>query len=440
MKKTSLSIILTSLIATAGFSADSISDAFKDGKVNGEIRAFYIDRDYAPGVHRNGFSLGGSLGFDTASYNGLSLGAKFYTTNGLGWNQSGSEKDPSLFGKGKDSYSILGEAYAAYSVGKTTVKVGRQKLATPLASHDDARMIPNLFEAAVLINSDVPNTTLILAHVTKMAANTIANAYGVGSAPAIELALAGGYGPGYESGKFKNMGSVALTDAVSTDGVTAIAGIYAKDGFKVQLWDYFAHDILNALYIDASYKTKIGDLSLSVAGQFINESDVGDNKASSVAQTALGHPEEKEVDSTYFGAKIGFGYGMFAGYAAFSTTDSNDEAVTNGGIISPWGGMPAYTQGMVTRHNFLADTDSFKLALSAKPIDGLKVAGYYAEYDVGEKNSYQNGTAWTASEFGYDFTYQATKELKLKLRGNFPSDFKEGLDWDEHRVIAYYKF
>ena len=50
-------------------------------------------------------------------------------------------------------------------------------------------------------------------------------------------------------------------------------------------------------------------------------------------------------------------------HCLFSTTGSNDDTVTNGGnVITPWGGMPAYTQGMVTRHQFFANTDAWKVA------------------------------------------------------------------------------
>ncbi len=56
--------------------------------------------------------------------------------------------------------------------GNTNIKIGRQVLNTPLAGADDARMLPNLFEAAVLSNTDIENTTLIAAHVTRETVGT----------------------------------------------------------------------------------------------------------------------------------------------------------------------------------------------------------------------------------------------------------------------------
>ncbi len=80
------------------------------------------------------------------------------------------------------------------------------------------------------------------------------------------------------------------------------------------------------------------------------------------------------------------------------------------GIITPWGGMPAFTQGMVTRHQFFSDTDAWKVAGTYKLNELLgadvKATVYYTEFDVGATNSYNNGTAWTASESGWDIQYQ----------------------------------
>lgn len=113
---------------------------------------------------------------------------------------------------------------------------------------------------------------------------------------------------------------------------------------------------------------------------------------------------------------------------------------TNGGIITPWGGMPAFTQGMVTRHQFFADTTTTKFAgvYNVKAMN-LKAVGYYATYDVGAKNAV-NATAFEAKEAGFDFIYMARKDLQVRFRGNFPTDFAKDLGWNEYRFIVNYNF
>lgn len=423
----------------ASADVNSIADAFANGTVNGQIRAFYITRDRSGAVgdaqtDRDALAAGGHLKYETASFHGLSAGAAFYTTNAiLGLNKSGDdERNPTLFGEDKKGYSILGEIYLNYKTGNTNIKVGRQKLNTPLAGADDARMLPNLFEAAVVSNTDIADTTLIGAHITKFAAGTFSNAYGSNA-----LSLHSGYGLNNISGEFLNAGEYAVGQ--DTDGVTALAAIYSGiDGLKLQAWDYYAHDILNAVYLqaDAKWNCLISDsVKPFASAQYITQSEVGD---------ALG---VDKVDSQYWGVKAGATIGGLTLSGAYSATGDSDGA-TNGGIISPWGGMPAFTQGMVTRHQFFADTTAVKGAASYNFKDlGLKATAYYAEYDVGRKaavgtteNDVLNARSYTAKEAGFDFIYQASKELQLRFRGNFPTDFVPGLDWTEYRFIANYNF
>ncbi len=448
MKKVSLSLAL--LLSIPAFSADSLMEAFSQGKLDGQIRTFYISRNYEGSINysRDALSLGGSIGYETASLYGLSLGAKFYTTNGVGGNNGLFENriDPTLFGDDTKSYSQLGEAYIKAVYGKTAFKAGRQKLDTPLAGADDARMVPNLFEAYVLSNSDIKDTTLIAGHVNKISAGSFSNAYAqdgfsrdankaiTGISANGALALASGYGLNNVSNKFMDMADYAIGGLDNgTNGVSVVAVVNKSlTGTTIQLWDYYAYDILNAIYADVTFTNKVGNFGYNVALQYINESDIGDKLAG-------------EIDSTYYGAKIG---GTLSGVSlsfAYSNTGSSDGATLNGGVISPWGGMPAYTQGMVTRHQFFADTDAYKVSLGYN----LKSAGLadvdmtlaHCEYES-KKSIYNGNKDLESSETLFDIIYKPAniKGLNLRLRGNYPSDFKDNLSWNEYRFIANYNF
>lgn len=431
MKTITYSLLAATLLVPSVATADSLADAFTNGKTSGQIRSFFIDRDRdgthaTSPLHRNAWAAGGYLKYETAELSGVTLGTAFYTTNSIS-DVKDADKNPTLFDDNKDSYSILGEAYLQYKAGNTAVKIGRQKLDTPLAGSDDARMLPNLFEAAVISNTDVENTTLIGAHVTRFAAGTFSNAY-----VSDLLAAHSGYGLNNISGRFVDMGEYAV--GRNSAGVTAAAAIYnGIEGVTLQAWDYYAHDILNAVYLqgDVSWNCLISDMIKPTASvQYISESDIGDKFVG-------------DVDSQYVGAQLAAGIGNTKLSVAYSQTgDSND--VTNGGIISPWGGMPAFTQGMVTRHQFFADTSATKAA-GTYNLAGVGVNGsatvYYTEFDVGAKNAVTN-SEFTAKESGFDIIYnpEAVKNLQLRLRANYARDFVPGLDWDEYRVIANYNF
>lgn len=435
----------------------SIATMFSEGKVSGQIREFSISRavsdtrsakdDYT----RSANAIGGHLSYETASYNGLSLGTSFHTTKGFLLDEDETDYtkvDPTLLGPDNSDYSILGEAYIKYNYKNTSFKGGRQKLQTPLAGADDVRMIPNFFEAYVLANTDIKDTTLVLAHVTKFAQGTFGRAYGGGI-----LAATGGYSAVDDKdqvGEFVNMGKYAV--GKDTAGVTVASATYTGiKNLKVQLWDYYAYDILNAVYGEASFSWKClltDKVKPFASAQFIKEDNVGDNLLSGLGG-------DGKIDSLYYGVKFGAKVENFTAYVAYSRTTDNDlgDSSYSHAIISPWGAMPAYTQGMVTRHVFLAGTQATKVAASynfKKFGPDLKTVLYYGSYNMEEFNGYTEGDA---SEAGFDIIYNTgfIKNLQLRFRGNFSNDFyvkdssddatlNGSLGWDEYRFIANYSF
>ena len=123
MNKT-LRLSLVSMLAITGLqAAEDLRGMFKEGKVSGEIRAFYVDRaqdGWGAAVHRNSTALGGHLKYETAAYEGLSLGAAFYTTNRVLRSVEYTNTSPALLAKGGFSQDILGEAYLKYTNGDNT--------------------------------------------------------------------------------------------------------------------------------------------------------------------------------------------------------------------------------------------------------------------------------------------------------------------------------
>ncbi|MDA3908567.1 MAG: OprD family outer membrane porin [Sulfurimonas sp.] len=457
-----LSAMVIGLLSSVSVqAADDLSSMFKEGKTSGQIREFTINRNVTDtrsakdSYERKANTIGGHLKFVTDDFKGLSFGTAFYTTNGfwLGDTKDSTEVDPTLFGVDNEGYAILGEAFIKYKFGETEFIGGRQKITNPMISSDDARMLPNLVETYSITNKNLPDTTLEIAHTTKFAQGTFGRAYGAGGI----LAATAGYSavdPSGQVGDFVNMGDYAV--GKTTDGVTSLSAVYSGvKGLKVQLWDFYAHDIMNTIYADASYNLKLDSVTPFVAAQFIKQNDVGDNL---LRNTAISNATTGELDSMYYGLKAGVSIENFTIYAAYSaTTENSDSDLLNGSatkaIISMWGGMPAYTQGMVTRHQFLAGTKASKIAASYSFKDmgpDVKVVGYYANYDMHKNNGY---TEVDAKEGGFDIIYNTAfaKGLQLRLRGNYATDFygktsdvapanNGTVSWSEYRFIANYTF
>lgn len=448
-KQVILSIAAIGFVSAASLNAaDDINTMFSEGKVSGQARMFYIDREYQGSAgtktHRGTTAIGGYLKYETASLSGFNLGAAFYTTNKI---DSRNTVDQTLLGQDNENYTMLGEAYLGYKYQNTSFKGGRQKLSTPMLGDDDARMIPNLFEAYVLTNKDISNTTLTLGHVTKFAQGTFGRAYSATpTASNANKLLSATSGYSYidsldQTGEFENVGTYAFGE--STNGITMASITYTGiENLKLTLWDYYAHDIMNIVYADAnfSWKCLITDMIKPYAGvQVIKEDSVGDEFGG-------------DIDSTYVAAKFGFKIqNLDLSFAYSKTGDNNAAELASGGvtnaIISPWGGMPAYTQGMVTRHMFMAGTAASKVAATYNFKDmgaNLTTTAYYTEFDMDKNSGY--GIERTANEAGFDAIYnpQAIKNLQLRLRGNFPRGFAESSSgktgWNEYRFIANYNF
>jgi len=405
MKKLTLSLVAFIGCVNGLNAADDLSSMFSEGKVSGQIREFTIDRAYqgssGADTHRKANAVGGDLKFETADYNGLSFGTAFYTTNGF-LNDTPKEDltkvDPSLFGVDNKNESIVGEAYLQYKYSNTTFKGGRQKLNTPMAGVDDARMLPNLFEAYLLINTDVKDTTIIAGQVTRFNQGTFGRVYNAaaGGANAV-LSATSGYSAvdsRGQVGEFVNAGSYAVGE--STAGVSVLSATYTGvENLKLQLWDYVAYDLMNIVYAQADYSWTCllnENVKPFAAVQFIKENAMGDKLAGN-------------VDSLYWGAKFGAKVENFSAYVAYSQVGANsatDGALENA-VVTPWGGMPAFTQGMVTRHQFLAGTNAAKIAVSYNFKSfgpNLSTALYYASFDMDDNSGY--GIARTATEPEFD--------------------------------------
>lgn len=458
----SLSLLASALIVNA-FGADDVAGMFSEGKVSGQFREFTISRDVEDtrplsgntgrDYMRKANTIGGYIKYETGSLNGVSLGAAAYTTIGVGLRSPRTDNylvDPTLLGEKNGNDIYLGEAYLQYKNGNTTFKAGRQKLDTPMAGSDDARMLPNLFEAYVLSNTDIKDTTLIAGHVTKFAQGTFGRVYDAatnsGTTGNNVLSATSGYSywnSRDQAGDFTDMGEYAVNR--STGGVSVAAAVYSGiPGLKLQLWDYYSYDILNAIYAEANYGWSMANgIAPYVAAQWINERDVGNSYAGN-------------VNSDFIGAKAGVKVANFdLSLAASHNSKDASATATNGGTISPWGGMPAYTQGMVSRHQFMAGTDAWKVAASYDWKNfgiNLNTGVYYVEYDMDKLNGYAINQSWTASESGFDiiFTPQTIKNLQLRVRANYTDDFYKystgttaqngSIGWDEYRFIANYNF
>lgn len=265
-------IILISTIASSFLVAEStIADYFKNGEVNGNVRAGYImDKASVDDAESSAFAVGGKFHYNTDPSQDYGMGATFYTTQGLGFNDS-EDKNSVFFSSENESYTILSEAYISANVAQTAIKIGRQHIDTPLAGIDDGRMIPNSFEAVTAVNTSLKDIVLVGAYVSKMS----------------------GWDSLYEPEKF--------VDPVKgmSGGIPTLGVVYnGVENLSTQLWDYYITDVVNAVYGDASYSIPLGSMSLTLSGQILSESDIGDSIVGSRDAFVYGWKADLGFEST----------------------------------------------------------------------------------------------------------------------------------------------
>ena len=236
MRQVSLSLLLLSILTT-----EIVAD--KNRVINGYVRGTYQHHDVKDDRVYKDDAIGGKLHFETGSIDGVSLGASYYGTTEV-VNDDNRGLIP-LRGETHKSYSILGEAYLKYEFGKSMFKIGRQEIDTPFADRDDIGMIPNTFESAMFVNSDIKDTTVFLGQINKMS--------GVGAEVVDKFTKVNGS---------KNMRLIGM--------------IYEGfNNFTLSGWYYQLKDaeINKISYIEANYEKKVNwDYSYEVGMQYSKQS------------------------------------------------------------------------------------------------------------------------------------------------------------------------
>lgn len=172
-KKISLGLIASSVLFAGNLSADTLSEAFENGKVSGEIKSQYFQKESNNSETTSIWTNGGNLSYKTGSFYGLSAGVTFQVASTTA--EDLDEKPDAFDADQNVSGAVMSESYLQYTRGNTTAKLGRQYISTPLVAGSGTRIFKESFEAYSIQNSDLPNTTITASYVTKFQGRTDGN-------------------------------------------------------------------------------------------------------------------------------------------------------------------------------------------------------------------------------------------------------------------------
>ena len=386
LAKLSLAAIVVAGLATSSFAADTLEGAFKEGKVSGALKAYWIDTNNdGATVDSDGKAVGGLLKYTTGTLNGFAAGFEFQTSHTLGGEDTNPAANDASVAIQK---SLLSEAYITYTMKDTTAKIGRMHLGTPLVSDSGSRMIRDYFTGGILVNTSLPNTTLVAGMVTEHTSR--AGAITKPDKPIFTV-----YGTTKQAG-FEITGQVAFNDSVA-------AGV--EDGTK----DY---------YLEVAYGFGQA-MPVTLAAQYIGfDTDVLNQR-----------------DSSSFGLKAEVAVGGFGLGAYYTTTD--DDNIVRGG----WGqgNDPSYNSIQILSGNG-AGVDAYRGKVSYD-FSKAGVAGLTAFTTYGVYKDIINNID-DATELDFDIAYEfggALKGLSAEIQyAIVEQDNAE--DSNNLRFMANYKF
>ncbi|MEW5832109.1 MAG: porin [Campylobacterota bacterium] len=412
MKLGKLSLVAVMALGTSAFAIDNV-------KVNGEAKVWYQTSETL-GSNLDMFDHGTNSLAEVSLLVGatmdlapnLSMGASAYalTTLGLENNLVGQVPTARLNPDGTaasgalDDQSWARELYLAYTAGKTTLKVGRQELNTPLAFTEKWNVVDNTFDAAVVLNNDLPDTTLVGAWVGKdngAASNTTVN----------------------NGGKFSTFGA---TGAYAAGAINK-----SIPNTTVQAWYYDVQSVADAYWLQADAKL-MGDmveLGLQYANmdkKYVNYSDTD------IYAVKLGvNVANSNIYAAYSSASDNNGNGI-AQADNFSNVATGDKSM----IYTALGSI--YMDG---EHTTKSDTDAWKIGASTKMIPGVTLSASYGEAETDGNNNAANKAEYSAWD-----VIASGKVGPLGLTAIYTQYDKEDntgaktIDTDTLRIIASLKF
>ncbi|AOO63830.1 OprD family outer membrane porin [Sulfurospirillum halorespirans] len=262
MQIAKLSLVAAMVLGFSGsvYAADTLADAFKNGKVNGELKAWYWDRtkDVSGGTsshnNENLINTAVVIKYVTDSFYGLKLGATFQG-NSMPWAESGAKTE---FKDEAGAGAVLSEAYIEYTLQNITAKIGRQMISTPLIKVNPLRIYTESFEGGTLINKDIPQTTLFAHYVDKFQGRSsyISDNTDLGSAPTFEKKVILG-GAGTASYAFDGAYGVGLTNT-SLQNLTLTAQYVQVNDVHMGT----KKDDITMYYTEANYLLPMNNLKL----------------------------------------------------------------------------------------------------------------------------------------------------------------------------------
>jgi len=364
-----------------------------DWFVNIDLRTGWLQYDYGNPPPRSkaiskghtdskGFYVVPKVSLTTPSFGGFAAKVTGIYATDLGFNDPKYESrtfvpnpsDPKAFG-------IIQEAYIRFEHNDNKVLVGRQELTTPMIDADDWYMQSNAFEVAHYTNTMLEDNMFALGFFHKMAGVWDAGSYDATVAPL------GGT-------DFYSMGQASYVSQADKNNTDPDAGVlfgayeYHHKQHNVQVWEYYATDLYNMLFLQYDFKGGGDSFNYVVGAQFINWKEVG-AYAERSDNLGNGNRIDYSLFSARFDGSFDFGLNFATGIAKYTNGQGQ------GDTLGAWGGYPYFANGMIF-HFFeagsLQNAASYKAQIGYDILDNLWIGYRYTFFDLDNSHSFAKDT------------------------------------------------
>jgi hypothetical protein len=360
------------------------------------------------------------VGFGTTMYAVTTLGLENNLVSGeaIGRTTNGSTGVTDFLNGSEKIPLWLGEAYMTYKAGNTIAKIGRMELDTPLAFTETWNAAPNTFEAAVLVNKDLPNTTLVGAYVSR--GNGYNNIVGVN-----RYTVTNGNFYNYHATFANNPlgGSDNATLGNKDKGGAYAAGLVFTGIPNLTLHPVYYNvlDTANAYWIDASYNVpsivKVEALYANLDPSGVTQKILDANSATISNKTTSAWAAQ--VSGALYGVNLA---------ASYSSVSKGFLPVAN--TATGFKKTKLYTASILSDGEIAAkpDTTAWRLSASTK-VAGFDLGASYGSYKVGKNDGVKDWFSF-ASQSGTAAVNQEFKPSEV--------DLSVGTKIDEVNLVVYY--
>ncbi|MBL0720984.1 MAG: hypothetical protein JJV88_00190 [Sulfurovum sp.] len=330
--------------------------------------------------------------------NGFGAGFQLTGLGTLGLQESVVSRTMQMAGDELNDAAIT-KAYLTWGTEGTTAKFGRQDLPkslSPFAWSEHWNVFQNSYEAALLVNTSIQDTTLVGAWVNKSNTNGI----------------------------FLGSNLNDFNKLNGSDGVYMItAQNKSINGLTLSGSYYFASEMMGDKDIGAD------DLNIAWgSAEYTNAMVTAALQGGSVMSDAF------EEDTTAVGAKISGNINMFSAEVAYSTVDEGDAGVFNIGGVK----TPLYTQ-MILNQNFIAsNADTVTVKGSVRALGGKFIAQYGMTTQNDVLLELEHGSITKDQDYNeFDFIYKTQVGENTTLLAAYVNQDVEAFE-DPNNVLRFW--